>query len=1295
MHKHFLAAGWHAGMSSFRRLPKLKLYFKNDASVYKRFKSLLAYLHNSGDSSKLTEFFAEQGSKVIALLAATLRALNQSRQSRPVADAHSIIEVLTTLVSHWGSHPREWEYERLLQLFSTLLFHGNDLRIRKSGVSLLLHYTECVFQADRLLMPDSRLVRLLRGSLDLLSFLSELPVQSPKLQTQLESYQILGSSSFMLSREHPKQGSVRTRESRELLNVVLSFLLFNCPVSRYQTWNQFISSVVFSILYPKSYNGLSGFSPYCPESLQASVVIYIHRMLRDKPREGFFWSNQSAKLVVEVFRQALALSSENLPTINTVLAIVRRWVAAPFARLPSPFASAPQEFLHTNISSLFHVFEKIVRVPSDSFDDSIEIEACEYALGILRAVSSKPLDDDTKDTLLVTLLNITALVIQCVDSDQGVVFEFAQLVIDTLFEIFLCSNSVEMWSNFHSKAVQWSNLTFFIDAWRNKLICLTSDLISFSIEDAKANEWNTTNGKLLQPGFVKGSIYEGWLLFLSLFDDLSSVSCTISRQQLLSTILESLGLFLERITLTPKLSREDKLAALGKKRSTVSPREFLPKGNLLMKVYSPWIFPATMSNGTVKCHALELLCKLFSTKFDEQWEDHYLDEFYQVIHITLMETPSNDHQVVILASDQLFTSDLPKLFLLYSPYINYIKQVLSDTSVKSCPTRQACITILFSMITLPGIYGDAEISNLQSEFGGTDTPNECSRISHSGWKVRHYFELDKIVFDLFVTGIRFDEDSTVVGQCIWGLTIYIHDHIISSSPLPWLSGALEVLLECILFPNVSHVALEAIKSFSTHIPQLVCCSNDAGALVLDRLLKYAEVMISKVFKRKSKLAIGIVVETLLTLSEWVMAMKSRWIKYEVWELLNNGITGFKAEDSINLSRHHSITSDAYVVQKTCQEVAWYLLSHSDPLQSHRLGVGNREFGIELHVGIAGGAIFSVYQSNNGPQQIIVRNVAGRFVYDGSLMTVSIDSVLNDKDQQESLDVVESSEISSTLPDSRAIVPGLLKHILESEENAIDLQKFYFQHLKAEDMVLLENGKKLSRSLKLLDDVSDRECHKIGVLYVAKGQEHQNSILANESGSQDYEDFINALGSLVELKHHSWFCGGLDPSDITGSHAPYWSNSSTEVIFHVATRMPTNPEDPQQIHKKKHVGNDHTRIVWSDSQRDYLESTISSSFGDVHIVIYPMVTQEGLYRVQVLKKDGIGDFGPLQDGMVVPGKLLPDLVRSTVINANRTVRSAAKAYDRPYPTRGRYIEQLIAKNCSCTLTRSQHESLYSN
>ncbi|XP_070973077.1 ral GTPase-activating protein subunit alpha-2-like isoform X8 [Oncorhynchus clarkii lewisi] len=221
--------------------------------------------------------------------------------------------------------------------------------------------------------------------------------------------------------------------------------------------------------------------------------------------------------------------------------------------------------------------------------------------------------------------------------------------------------------------------------------------------------------------------------------------------------------------------------------------------------------------------------------------------------------------------------------------------------------------------------------------------------------------------------------------------------------------------------------------------------------------------------------------------------------------------------------------------------------------------------------------------------------------------------------------------------------------------------------------LLKKNSKLLRELKNLDSRQCRETHKIAVFYIGEGQEDKCSILSNSAGSQTYEDFVSGLGWEVDLATHCGFMGGLQRNGSTGHTAPYYATSTVEVILHVSTRMPSNSDDCL-TKKLRHLGNDEVHIVWSEHSRDYRRGIIPTDFGDVLIIVYPM--KNHTFFIQIMKKPQVPFFGPLFNGAIVTGTLLPSLVRATCINASRAVKSRLTLYQSFYEERALYLEAIV-------------------
>ncbi|XP_011503584.1 PREDICTED: ral GTPase-activating protein subunit alpha-1 [Ceratosolen solmsi marchali] len=239
--------------------------------------------------------------------------------------------------------------------------------------------------------------------------------------------------------------------------------------------------------------------------------------------------------------------------------------------------------------------------------------------------------------------------------------------------------------------------------------------------------------------------------------------------------------------------------------------------------------------------------------------------------------------------------------------------------------------------------------------------------------------------------------------------------------------------------------------------------------------------------------------------------------------------------------------------------------------------------------------------------------------------------------------------------------------------------------------LLSKNEKLLRELRNIDGQRSRETHKIAVIYVAQGQEDKNSILGNVTASKEYESFIARLAWEVELESHTGFLGGLVPGKASGVTAPYFATSFAEIIFHVATRMPSDSPE-SLLQKTRHLGNDEIHIVWSEHWRDYRRDIIPTEFCDVLIVIYPL--ENKLYRVQVSKKPEIPFFGLLFNECIVEDVVLPGLIRTTALAASRAKRTTLTLYQHYYEERAKSIDTIMKNHKESTTFEEFAANVYS-
>jgi hypothetical protein len=206
-----------------------------------------------------------------------------------------------------------------------------------------------------------------------------------------------------------------------------------------------------------------------------------------------------------------------------------------------------------------------------------------------------------------------------------------------------------------------------------------------------------------------------------------------------------------------------------------------------------------------------------------------------------------------------------------------------------------------------------------------------------------------------------------------------------------------------------------------------------------------------------------------------------------------------------------------------------------------------------------------------------------------------------------------------------------------------------------------------RTLRIFDRNSAVDGHKVGIIYIGEGQTDEVEMLANVSGSSDYVEFLNNIGTLTKLKGATFNTQGLDREyDSDGQYTFCWRDRVTEIVFHVITQMPTNTErDPQCSLKKRHIGNDFVNIVYNDSGLPFKFDTFPSQFNFVYIVITPASRasfiasreqnpgneRQPFYRVQLMSKPGFPEISPASETKMVSLRALPSFIRLLALNAS--------------------------------------------
>ncbi|XP_073996859.1 TSC complex subunit tuberin isoform X2 [Rhodnius prolixus] len=260
-----------------------------------------------------------------------------------------------------------------------------------------------------------------------------------------------------------------------------------------------------------------------------------------------------------------------------------------------------------------------------------------------------------------------------------------------------------------------------------------------------------------------------------------------------------------------------------------------------------------------------------------------------------------------------------------------------------------------------------------------------------------------------------------------------------------------------------------------------------------------------------------------------------------------------------------------------------------------------------------------------------------------------------------------------------------------------LQLYHSAHFGPpyERPILVSNTPSVLTTLKNLDWIPPYEAHKIGVLYVAPGQVNSEvDILRNEHGSPRYVEFLQRLGTLINLAEadrQHLFLGGLDTNGSDGKFAYIWQDDVMQVIFHVATLMPNAPNDPQANNKKRHIGNNYVTIVYNDSGEDYNFNTLKAQFNYAVVVVEPL--EHGTNQVVVKAKEDLVQQICHTEYKVISDQSVAILARQLALHSNlASMISSQKNHRAREPYASNWLERLrLIKRIHTKLQQEQQGS----
>ncbi|OCT71221.1 rap1 GTPase-activating protein 1 [Xenopus laevis] len=222
--------------------------------------------------------------------------------------------------------------------------------------------------------------------------------------------------------------------------------------------------------------------------------------------------------------------------------------------------------------------------------------------------------------------------------------------------------------------------------------------------------------------------------------------------------------------------------------------------------------------------------------------------------------------------------------------------------------------------------------------------------------------------------------------------------------------------------------------------------------------------------------------------------------------------------------------------------------------------------------------------------------------------------------------------------------------------------------------------KASQLLVTFDEHLMSNNFKFGVIYQKEGQASEAEMFSNTEESLGFVEFLDFLGEKVNLQNFKGFRGGLDVfQGQTGSESIYTTFRGHEIMFHVSTKLPYTPGDPQQLQRKRHIGNDIVSLVFQEEGAVFSPNLITSHFLHCFIVVQPCNDPTGApyFKVSVTARDDVPLFEPpLPNPAVFPkNSQFRDFLLTKMINAEVSCYQAERFSKLQERTRGALIDSL--------------------
>jgi len=500
-------------------------------------------------------------------------------------------------------------------------------------------------------------------------------------------------------------------------------------------------------------------------------------------------------------------------------------------------------------------------------------------------------DTATWEVLMKIMLSITDYLLKDPNDDPNQLgSKLCPLLLKVLFQIWLRSQSFndELWKALEKLIYNWRHRMPTIPQWNSVCLGITNRVIRLlygpneGTEELIISEYDDSKTTYTMG---KEFIYYSWYRMLHLLGDLESI-------QLPNNYLEAMR-GVSTIT--------DCFLAIGTKPSsspTLAAKP--PDGNTILHVVGPFLFESVNSSDQIqsldrgRAIAFIALSRIFSVKNrSTEFDPLYLSCFYRAMEHGLKR---NNYMMAVILNNSLtlFQCEFKGIRMLVPSFFAAIQQVLMPSkalegiSSKIQVLRTSCIRILSSFICLPHYFGSLL-------FRENESP-----LSSEPSQLISYNELRTRLNEVFLEGLRTEEDATNRQNLLWIITAYLYENIdfVELENFPHL--VITLLLSKLTTNSWSlEDSLQALKILS-ELGNLYASINkwnqETAPYLVFSLAKFVESCMQE--KKGQELPEALITRCFYCMTEWIMNdTKNQWLlsKTETLkcflEVIEIGITG--------------------------------------------------------------------------------------------------------------------------------------------------------------------------------------------------------------------------------------------------------------------------------------------------------------------------------------------------------------------------------------------------------------------